>query len=159
MAAITIWHRYGKKLRHCHPVYKNEIWKHDCLLQCLTMLHVSLFARYRDDALSFSLAMYSSVSADTHTHTHRWPALSLNGNIMPGSFPPERTAHANAAASATAAESLIPANRVTVTLYTCTPASKLLPLSHHQCLRRRVAKAVLFVDGLWLDDRGIFQVA
>jgi len=22
MAAKTSWHRYGKKLRHCHPVFK-----------------------------------------------------------------------------------------------------------------------------------------
>jgi len=25
MAAKTSWHRYGTKLRHCHPMYNEEI--------------------------------------------------------------------------------------------------------------------------------------
>jgi len=55
MAAETSWHRYGTKLRHCHPVYGGIFYRRGAVL-----------AQYSYDPVSVHLFVTSQSSVETH---------------------------------------------------------------------------------------------
>ena len=74
MAAETSWHRYGMKLRHCHPVQALTLdnkRRHKAYIVCSTCqlknsnLHCCVLARKLISRLTACCAVWAYVARDT----------------------------------------------------------------------------------------------